>query len=189
MNLSPYQVEQLLLAYRDQLLKGKVTFHGEEHTQFSAVARKEAQKTAQATKANVKAPEIVTPFNILELVADVKKVDIAVDYEQQRRAGMLLDPPYIPPNPLPPIGQVKKYVNRLNQLRKEQSSVVPASSQKIESLVPKSENSSLPLTQKTLGANKLPPRGGKISSSLPKPLDSTAKPIEDVNNDRIDLNA
>ncbi len=109
MSLSGYKVETLLNAFRKKYGYKRVSDHRIDSLRISEEAKYEGNRLRSFIEHSKPAPEWVTPQNILELIADRTEYDTLTEYEQQRRAGLFLEPMYIPPNPPPPINLVREF--------------------------------------------------------------------------------
>lgn len=102
MGLSSFQAETLLEEFWKQYLP---TSSGSPYSKLSEESRQYAR-----TRLKGRLPHQagwVSPGQILAAIADTTPRDPAVEYEELRRAGRFLDPPYVPSNPLPPFNRVQ----------------------------------------------------------------------------------
>lgn len=122
MPLSGYQIEALLKDFRQRFGYKKIPEHRVESLEISQEAQAEAHRI-QGYYHRPKPPRVwVTPQAILEVMADRRQYPVAIEYEQQRRAGLFLAPPYLPPNPLPPLELVHDYSEKIAPAPRPQSS-------------------------------------------------------------------
>ncbi len=101
MGLSSFQVEAMLEEFWKQHLpapSSRTSQLSEESRQYSRT-RLKGRLPHQAGW--------VAPGQILAAIADTAPRDPAIEYEELRRAGRFLEPPYVPPNPLPPFTRVQ----------------------------------------------------------------------------------
>ncbi|MGK5091890.1 hypothetical protein WDW89_07700 [Deltaproteobacteria bacterium TL4] len=121
---SGYQIEAFLNAFRKRQGYQQVALHSIDHLDLSEEGRRDAQIRVPVSKPHLNS-EWITPQNILESIADQTPLDPAIEYEQQRRAGMFLDPPYLPPKNTPEIQRVYDYLGAFRQAY-EQAQQVPS---------------------------------------------------------------
>ncbi|MBF0239628.1 MAG: hypothetical protein HQM12_18155 [SAR324 cluster bacterium] len=103
--ISGYQLESLLTAYRRVSGVFVPEMPGDQ-LNISEEAREQLLNRIRQDKAP-QLTEWVTPKNILDFIQDNTVATAEVEYELQRRAGLFLNPPFIPPNPLLAIKLVK----------------------------------------------------------------------------------
>lgn len=113
-------MELLLHEFRKRNGYKRVPSHGADRLQISEEAQYEAFRVQSHFPKPGVSTEWVTPQQIFELVADTTEYDPMVEYEQQRRAGLLLNPVYTPPNPPPTMGIVRDYASEREQMEAQQ---------------------------------------------------------------------
>jgi len=118
MSLSEYKVAALLNDFRERYGYKRMMEHRVDSLEISDEAQSEASRL-QRYLARSKPPlQWVTPQNILEVIADRAEYEAIVEYEQQRRAGLFVEPNYTPPNPPPLMGLVQDYSNAIADAEK-----------------------------------------------------------------------
>ncbi len=110
MNLSGYKVEAFLNDFRKRYGYKQVASHRVDALEISQEAQYEAYRVWSYVMKRPKDVGWVTPQNIWDLVADRSVFAPAVEYEQQRRAGLFVNPVYVPPNPPPRMELVHDHV-------------------------------------------------------------------------------
>ena len=113
--LSGYQVELFLQAFKKKIGYQTKESHSVDALDISAEASQDAKRWSILWK---KHPEWtwVRPQDILTVIGDQSVLDPLVDFEQQRRAGLFVNPPYLPSNPPPAIRLVKNYFQNIQKV-------------------------------------------------------------------------
>ena len=128
MPLSGYQVEAFLNAFRKRYGYQRTLPHSVENLNISADARTEMRAWgSQSHQTSLK--EWVTPQNVLAIIADQTPYDPVIEYEQQRRAGLFFNPPYMPANAPPAIGLVRDFEGAFEITESEESEEVKTPSE------------------------------------------------------------
>ncbi|MBF0349828.1 MAG: hypothetical protein HQM11_02295 [SAR324 cluster bacterium] len=126
--ISGYQLESLLNAYR-RVSGVSVQETPGDPLNISEEAREQLLNRIRQDKVP-QLTEWVTPKNILAFIQDNTVAAAEVEYELQRRAGLFLNPPFIPPNPLLAIKLVKAPGTKGNTAEEISAShTLPASAQ------------------------------------------------------------
>lgn len=112
MPLSGYQVELFLNEFRKRYGYKRTSSYTTDKLNISEEAQYEANRLHSHLRRSSLETEWVTPQKVLDLIADQTKYDETIEYEQQRRAGLFLDPIYVPLNPSPRIELVHAYEKR-----------------------------------------------------------------------------
>ena len=132
MPLSGYQIEALLKDFRQRFGYKKTAEHRVESLKISQEAQAEAHRVQSYYQRPQSPRTWRTPQAILAAIADRQKYPPAIEYEQQRRAGLFLAPPYLPPNPLPPLNLVRDPSEKIAQRPLAQTSSPPQAPQPLE---------------------------------------------------------
>ncbi len=109
MSLSGYKVEALLNNFRERYGYKRMAEHRVDSLEISDEAQYEASRLQSYLARAKPAAQWVTPQKILELIADQAEYEEIVEYEQQRRAGLFVEPNYSPPNPPPRMELVRDF--------------------------------------------------------------------------------
>lgn len=108
MSLSGYQVEKVLLELYEKQNTAKHTLASQsDRLSLSEDAKRSSRHRTPASSS----PPVdwITPQNILNWIADTTALPPVIDYEQQRRAGQFMNPPWVPQSPIPPFAKVKDH--------------------------------------------------------------------------------
>ena len=116
MPLSEYKVDAFLNEFRKRFGYKRTPTHQVDALKISAEAQYEAHRLQTYLPQSTPLSEWVTPQTILSLIADPTPYDAIKEYEQQRRAGMFLEPTYIPPNPPPNINLVQDHLGEFRAI-------------------------------------------------------------------------
>ncbi|MBF0280859.1 MAG: hypothetical protein HQM13_23910 [SAR324 cluster bacterium] len=117
MSLSGYKVEALLKDFRERYGYKRIAEHRVDLLQISDEAQFEAQRLQSYLTRSKRVSQWVSPQEILELIADSEKYEAIIEYEQQRRAGLFVEPNYLPPDPPPPMNLVRDYSEAIEKAR------------------------------------------------------------------------
>lgn len=117
MSVSGYQVEGLLKDFRKRFGSQTIPEHRIDSLDISQEAQYEADRLKNYFQRPNAPTPWVTPQNILDLIADRTEYQALVEYEQQRRAGLFLEPVYFPPNPPPAIALVQDHFEHIAQVK------------------------------------------------------------------------
>ncbi len=116
MTFSAYQIESFLNDLRKQTFSLENTY-SENVTLSKDSLENSRQYFKPAVAKNI---GFVTPQNILSLIEDLSEIDPTQNYEQQRRAGRFVYPPYVPENPSPPFSLVTDYVQAFRKSNEQE---------------------------------------------------------------------
>ena len=105
MQFSAYQIESMLDDYQQENFPSDRS--ASETLSLSEEAINEARQhfTPSANRASV----WKSPKEVIELIEDKTAYDLVVDFVQQSRAGLFVDPVYVPDNPSPAFSLVTDY--------------------------------------------------------------------------------
>jgi hypothetical protein len=169
MRLTIYQVEHILERWH-KARYGNAKFGSSEPIRLTNLAREHSKPYRAQT-----APSLgeVTPSNILQRIADITIHDPVVDYEEQRRAGLFLSPPFVPQLPPPSIPKLRERIRILQEIRERNAQ---RRKRTIEDLA---SQSTITLTQKADGSAVVSPKPtASPAADLAQPFQRNEAPVE-----------
>ena len=172
MRLTANQVEHILERWHRSRRGGGVRFGSSDPTVLSSGARREVPAYAAIRTADVNSE--VTPGNILQRIADLQQPDPTIDYEEQRRAGQFLNPPYVPKVVPPAIPKLRERIQRLQELRERNAQ---RRQRTIEDLASRSS-----ITLTTTVAPDAPFAHAPSPAGLARPFQQHERPVESAHN-------